>query len=95
MPIIQERSANRDATTGGRAGIMTENGTGTIALARQDLPLRAIAADRARNSVGAVPHNGTMHRDDTITTAGHPDLPRHPPCLLKSRFNRKKRGSAE
>jgi hypothetical protein len=74
---------------------VTETGIGTIVLARQDPPKRAIAADRARNSVGVAHHNGTIHHDDTIRIAAHPSLLRHPPSLLKSRFNRKKKGSAE
>jgi hypothetical protein len=57
--------------------------------------MRAIVADRARNTGGVAPHNGTMHRDDTMTVADHPNLPRHPSCPLKSRFNRKKKGSGE
>jgi len=70
-------------------------GSGTIVLAHQDPPKRATAADRARNTVGVAPHNGTVHRNGAIEIASHPNLPRRPLSLLKLRFNRKKKGSAE
>ena len=78
-------------TVDGQTTTATAIAIETVVHARRDLLNQATVADRDRNNVGAVLHNGTTHRDDMTGTADRPNPPRHSPSRLKSHFSPKTR----